>query len=82
MGHKELEEDKSADPDWPKGYPISYGVMLSNRAGRVGCEGAAAAQELTGSQSAGNEQCASLVLYILLLSLLLILLFSLPFLSY
>lgn len=66
-----------ADPEWPKRYPIPYGVTL-DQAGRWP-ERRTAAQEVPENLSAGAEQlhCAPLVLCILLS-----LLVFLPFPSY
>jgi len=41
MVHKELAGDRTrtADPNWPKGHPAPYGIMLSNKTRGVDWEG-------------------------------------------
>ena len=61
--HRKLGGDTAgtADPNWPKGYPIPYDIMLSNKTrGEVG-EGAAA-QGLAGHQTVGGKQLFSFAL--------------------
>ena len=54
-----------ADPNWPEGYLIPYGVMQNNKMGELAGR-AAAAWGLAGCQSTSGEQlhCASLTWYI------------------
>ncbi|KAK4827635.1 hypothetical protein QYF61_019845 [Mycteria americana] len=48
---------RTADPNWPKGYSIPYGVMLSIETGGVGQGAAIAARGWAGHQLAGGKLC-------------------------
>lgn len=65
--HKELGRDRTwtADPDWPKGYSTTYGVMLNNKTRGTG-QGVGCCCSGTSSvihQSAGSEQLLLLILF-------------------
>lgn len=47
-------------PDWPKGCPIMYGVMMNNKTGRAGWGQGATAWGPDGHQSVGGDQLIAL----------------------
>lgn len=67
--------EQNQDPVWPKKYFIPHGIMWNNKTGNA-AQGEASHESISGEQL----HCVPLVLYTLLL--LLLLLFSLPFLFY
>lgn len=68
--HKELGRDRTwtADPDWPKGYSITYGVMLNNKTRGTGqgvgccCSGTSSVVH----QSAVVSNCFCLLFFVFL----------------